>query len=320
MKLMELYRTVVKVGIDYDPRGREGVEKELARRKKRADSLSEKERRYFDAETLVNPYSDTRILAGTGEEKVRKLMVGIDIDIGELLMCDRLNDKGGRVDLVLSHHPLGWARAGLPDVMGMQADILMAVGVPISVAEDLMDSRIKEVERRLLPINFGRIPDAARLLGIPLMCAHTPADNMVSRFLENLFQTNKPYLLEDLIDLLMELPEYQEGTRNKAGPRIVVGSKNRRVGKIVLEMTGGTSGNKQIFQAMAASGVSTIVTMHMTDEYREEARKNHLNVVIAGHISSDTLGMNLLLDEVIKRSGAPLEVIECSGFRRFSRL
>jgi hypothetical protein len=41
--------------------------------------------------------------------------------------------------------------------------------------------------------------------------------------------------------------------------------------------------------------------------------------VIAGHISSDTLGLNLLLDRVEKASGEKLEVINCSGFRRISR-
>jgi len=320
MKLSEFYRSVVQAGMDNDPRGRQAIDKELASRKKRFDSLSEKDKRYFDVETLANPYSDSRILAGSGEEEVKKLLVGIDVDAGEIAVCDRLNQKGAGIDLVMAHHPSGRALAALAGVMGMQSDMLMAAGVPIAVAEDLMDSRIKEVERRMMPTNHNRAPDAARLLGIPLVCTHTPADNMVSGFLENLFKTREPYLLQDLLDLLMEIPEYQEAVRNNAGPRIILGNKDRRAGKVVLEMTGGTSGNKQVFQSMASSGVSTVVGMHMTEEHRDEARKNHLNVVIAGHISSDTLGMNLLLDEVIRRSGQPLEVVECSGFRRIARI
>ncbi len=65
--------------------------------------------------------------------------------------------------------------------------------------------------------------------------------------------------------------------------------------------------------------MNTIVAMHLSEEHRKEAEKNHLNVVIAGHISSDNLGMNLLLDEVGKSAGSPLTVHECSGFRRISR-
>ena len=49
-------------------------------------------------------------------------------------------------------------------------------------------------------------------------------------------------------------------------------------------------------------------------EVRKEAEKHHLHVVIAGHLSSDTPGLNLLLDtlEVCE----PLQLVECSGFKR----
>jgi hypothetical protein len=42
-----------------------------------------------------------------------------------------------------------------------------------------------------------------------------------------------------------------------------------------------------------------------------------IHVAIAGHISSDTLGLNLLLDAMEKRG--PLTVVECSGFKRIRR-
>jgi hypothetical protein len=42
-----------------------------------------------------------------------------------------------------------------------------------------------------------------------------------------------------------------------------------------------------------------------------------IHVVIAGQISSDTLGLNLLPDAMEKRG--PLNVVACSGFKRISR-
>jgi hypothetical protein len=42
-----------------------------------------------------------------------------------------------------------------------------------------------------------------------------------------------------------------------------------------------------------------------------------LNVVVAGHIASDTLGLNLLLDEVEK--GGALDIVGASGFERIRR-
>jgi hypothetical protein len=57
--------------------------------------------------------------------------------------------------------------------------------------------------------------------------------------------------------------------------------------------------------------------MHIPEKHLEEANKHHINVVIAGHIASDTLGMNLLLDAAEKAGQKKFSVIECSGFRRY---
>jgi len=59
------------------------------------------------------------------------------------------------------------------------------------------------------------------------------------------------------------------------------------------------------------------VAMHMKEENREEAEKAHLNIVIAGHMASDSIGMNLFLDELVRRG---IEVVPCSGLIRYSRI
>jgi len=86
---------------------------------------------------------------------------------------------------------------------------------------------------------------------------------------------------------------------------------------VFVDMTGGTSGSKDTLEKLSQSGVGTIVGMHMSEDHRKEAEKHHIHVVIAGHISSDTLGLNLLLDAMETRG--PLTVVECSGFKRIRR-
>ena len=49
---------------------------------------------------------------------------------------------------------------------------------------------------------------------------------------------------------------------------------------------------------------------------RKEAEKANVNVVVAGHISSDSLGMNIILDELEKKG---LEVIPFAGLIRVKR-
>lgn len=112
--------------------------------------------------------------------------------------------------------------------------------------------------------------------------------------MDELIKNKKPEIVGDIIDVLKTVPEYQEAVRRKAGPKIFVGSADNYVGKIVLtEITGGTEGAVGIYAKMAQAGIGTIVGMHMSEDRKREAQKNHINVVIAGHISSDSLGVNL---------------------------
>lgn len=317
MRLSEFFKKAISIGLENDPRGKDFVLKTLEKKRQEYENLKPKEKETFDLESLENPYSDSRILNGTGEEEIKTVLVGIDIEVGEILLAESLKNKGLSVDLVISHHPEGKAYANLYSVMYMQADILHRYGVPINIAEDLMEGRIKEVERKLMPVNHTRAVDAARLLNMPFLCLHTPADNMVASYLQKTFDDKKPYTVDEIIDILLELPEYKEAEKTGAGPKILIGSKNRKAGKIFVDMTGGTEGSKEIFQSLTFSGINTIVGMHLSEEHRKEAEKNHINVVIAGHIASDNLGLNLLLDKVI--SNNEIKVLECSGFRRFVR-
>jgi putative NIF3 family GTP cyclohydrolase 1 type 2 len=317
MKLSDLYKKFIAVGIENDPRGKEVVARELEDAKKRFEDMKPKEKELFDKEKLDNPYSDSRLLFGKGDEEIKDIMVGIDIDVAELILADTLRSRKKPVDLVISHHPSGIAFGNLYSVMYMQAEILRSSGVPINIAEALTEGRMKEVERKLMPANHNRAVDTARILNIPFMCLHTAADNMVAGYLQKLFDDKKPYRLDDVVELLMEIPEYRDAAKYSAGPQVFLGSDKRRTGKIFVDMTGGTEGAKDIFKSLSLSGVNTIVGMHMSDDHRKEAEQNNLNVVIAGHIASDNVGLNLLLDQTL--AGHKINVTECSGFKRFSR-
>lgn len=316
MKLKDIYELFVEMGKNNDPRKTEEINRLLVTAQEEYKELNDKEKTYFDKDRLKNPYNDTRILNGDPEQEIREILVGIDLDSTEVLLADRLREKGESIDLLLAHHPEGKALAGLHRVMHMQEDILAGLGVPINIAQGILVSRISEVERGLMPLNHNRSVDAARLLGFPFMCVHTPADNMVNTFLTNLFDDKEPRTLGDIISTLKEIPEYQEALFVGAGPKIVAGSEKKRAGKIMIDMTGGTGGSDDAFGKLAAAGVGTIVGMHIGEKHRKEAEKNHINVIIAGHMASDSLGMNLLLDALENKG---VKVKACSGLIRIKR-
>ncbi len=317
MKFKELYQLAVEKGIEADPRVKTEVEQALADVRQEYDDLKKKEIKEFDTDQLWNPYDDTRILFGDPGLEITSILAGIDMEVGEVILADRLNDKGTTIDAIVAHHPEGSALAKLYNVMHLQEDILQSIGVPVNIAEGIMANRIKEVERLLMPVNHNQAIDAARILNIPMMCMHTPADNCVTRFLNELFEKNFPRKVKHVVELLKEIPEYAQATGYNAGPKVIAGSPDRRAGKIFIDMTGGTSGSEAAYEQLANADVGTIISMHMKEDYRKKAEKFHLNVVIAGHIASDSLGMNLILDEFEAKG---VQITACSGLIRFSRL
>ena len=319
MRLKDFYKTVVDEGIGADPRGRAFVTGELKRTAEEYKKTKEADKAGFDQDRLFNPYADTRVLNGDLNSVIKRVMVGIDIDAGELAVADRYSEKTAKVDLVLSHHPAGKAYANFYEVMGMQSEIFHKAGVPINIAENTMAPRKKDVERRVLPANHTKAVDAAKLLNINMMCAHTAADNFVSTYLTKLFAEQKPERLKDILDILKEIPEYRLATENNTGPKLFSGSENSRTGRVFVDMTGGTEGPKEIYESASKAGIGTFVGMHYSEEHRKELEKQFINVVVAGHISSDNLGLNLLFDSVMKKCGK-FEIVECSGYRRVSRL
>jgi putative NIF3 family GTP cyclohydrolase 1 type 2 len=317
MKLKEIYELVVKNAIKVDPRSEKGIKSSQEKLKKAFEKLEKKDKDRFDKERLINPYDDTRILYGNPDTEVKTIMAGIDVEVPGILLADRLNEKGKKIDLVVSHHPEGVALAALDKVMGVQADMIHKFGVSINVAEQLLAPRLSQVKRGIHGINHEAPVDAAKLLDIPFMCTHTVCDNLVYNFLQNLMDKKKPETVSEVLDVLRDIPEYKEADKLKAGPMVFAGCEDYRAGKIAcVEITGGTSGAKELYEKMSNAGVGTIISMHMSEDYKKEAEKHNLNVVVAGHMSSDSLGMNLFMDELEKKN---VSIVPMGGYIRFSR-
>ncbi len=321
MKIQDIQNLSIKMGIESDFRGKEGVQKLLDSKKKKFEKLSAEDQKDFDKDALENPYLDSGVYNVSDDKEIKKVLVGIDIGPAEILLAKELGD----IDLVIAHHPIGKGLAQLADVMDLQCDVLSYYGVPINISEGLMKETISEVARGVNSSNHQRTVDAAKLMKINLMNSHTPCDNLAAKFLKDLIEGKKIEKVSDLINILKEIPEYKTAMKIEAGPKIFVGSPENRCGKIALsEITGGTEGSPKLYEKMAQAGVGTVVGMHISEEHKKEAELAHVNIVIAGHISSDSLGVNLFMDELEKQGSLPggqgIEIIPCSGFTRFSRV
>ncbi len=318
MTIQQIFDLMIQSGIDADPRGRQKVEKILENNKKEYEELSDAKKAEYDTDKLSNPYADSGFHFGDPKKEVKRVLVGIDMDSSEVLLAKELERQGKPIDLIIGHHPIGKSLALLADVMDIQTDVLARAGVPENLAEGVLRDRLGQVSRSVAPINHYQAIDAAKLLDIPIINIHTPADNSVWHFIDQFIKEKNPSTVGEVVKALKEIPEYAEAVKLQAGPCIFSGDDKSRAGKIVVSgMTGGTGGSEKVYEKMSNAGIGTEIAMHINEKNREEAAKYYVNVVIAGHIASDSIGMNLILDKLEKFG---IEIIPCSGLIRHSRL
>ncbi len=311
MTQKEILKLAIAMGVKADLRGEEAVKKYLARQKKKFEELPAAKKEEFDQERLTNPYLDSGIWVDSNQP-VKKILAAIDVTTGEVMLAKELG-----ADTIINHHPLGKGLARLDEVMHLQADVLALYGVPINIAESMLKVRISEVARGVHVVNHYKTVDAARLMGLNLMNVHTPCDNLVASFLKKEVERLKPEYVGEVVEIIKKIEEYKQSARQGAPVRLYAGAEENRAGRIAFtEITGGTEGTKEIYGQMSTAGVGTIVAMHLSEEHRKNAEAAHLNVVVAPHIASDSLGMNLFLDELEKKG---IKIVPCGGLIRVKR-
>lgn len=319
MKLKTLFKRSIEIGIDHDPRSKQYINKLLQRQKDAYKKLEGTEKEMFDEERTWNPYADCRILTGTGEEEVKRLMVGIDIETQDVLLADRLREKGEKIDAILIHHPEGRALADLDLVMTLQSDVYAGAGVPLNQSDHLLRPRQDRIRRSIHADNLFRTERTAELLGLPIFNMHTVTDNLVWAFIEKNICQKKFEELGEIMDALMKMEEYRWYAKKGNPPMLLNGSRTQRPGKVVAtEFTGGTNGPDDLIEKQAAAGVGTILAMHFTEKEYEKGKEHNINLIQCSHMASDAMGINLLLD-ILSKEEKKLETLDVSGFIRVKR-
>jgi putative NIF3 family GTP cyclohydrolase 1 type 2 len=316
MTIQEIYDLAIQMAIKADPRGEAFVNKLLEKAKKEYKDLPEKKKKYYDVENLTNPYSDTRMYHGDPKKQVKRILAGIDISSAEVLLYDRLNEKGMGLDLLIAHHPEGIALTALHEVMDLQTDMYGNNGMPLNVSHALMQGRMVDVQRKIHPTNYNQAIDTAKLLDVPFMSLHTIWDNLGNQFILDYIKGKNYDTVGEIVEDLMDIPEYVEATKAKAGPLVISGSEKSRAGKVAVFYTGGTNPAKEIYMELAKTGIGTIIDMHMPEDSVKEMKKLHVNVINAGHMSSDSIGANIFFDALEKKG---VDVVACSGLIRVKR-
>ncbi|MEO6797190.1 MAG: hypothetical protein ABI401_00690 [Candidatus Dormibacter sp.] len=243
---------------------------------------------------------------------VSRVLFGIDIDVGEVLLARALG-----LDGVIAHHPLGnAARLGIPRIIGRHRDQMLAEGIPAAVAEPLVLARARPVARALHSANYDRVVEAARQLQMPLMNIHLAADILARRFFEDFVRTasqNQSLTAGALVASLALVPEM---ARALVKPELWLGAERNPVGRWIVQMAAGTNGGAAIYRTYYEHGIDTILAMHLDDRDLRELellQRPGANLIITGHMPSDSIGVNRVI-AAIEEQG--VEVIAGAGVIR----
>lgn len=241
-------------------------------------------------------------------ENIKRVLMGVDMETPEIMLAKNLG-----FDAVVSHHP----HTGSPDVhfakvMDIQIDRMMYFGIPVNRAQKALRKKQSSVERGSHAGNYDRTASAAKLLEMPYMNIHLPADLIgereIQRYLDDKFLHLPKAKLKDVVDALNELEVYKNAL---ASPVIRVGSENDYAGRIAVLFAGGTNGGVDVYKAYFEEGIGTIIAMHCPEDVKIAVEEQNIgNVIVAGHMPSDSIGLQKIAE---KWRSLGVEVVTMAG-------
>lgn len=238
-----------------------------------------------------------------------RVMMGIDIGTGELLLAKQLGRDG-----VIAHHPAGGsATLNFPEVLTRHVELMVEHGVPATAARDAIQAMMTRAILRAQTANFDHIPSVARLLKLPFLNIHLPLDEigrkiMVDTINEHVEPLGENARVQDAIDALMTLPEFANAQTRIMVP---VGAVDQPLGKFAVVHGAGTNGGYPVARAYFDNGVRTVLYIHVAPEEAERLRREGGgNLIVTGHIASDLLGINRYVAALEERG---VEVLRMSG-------
>lgn len=235
-----------------------------------------------------------------------KILYGIDITQTELLYAKQQN-----YDCVIAHHPVGLINSW--KVFWKHLDQLLSKGIPEKEAKEIIEKKITLFKFSSHARNYDAIPAFARILGIPFMNVHCPSDELGRRLIANAIEKlGENSKLGDLQSHLEN--EFIEFKLAATKIEIAKGNKEDKLGNWIFSHGALTNGGFDIADLYYKNGQDTVIYIHIAPgELVRILNLEKGNLVITGHLVSDSIGINPFLDELEKKG---CSIVHCGGLIR----
>lgn len=234
-------------------------------------------------------------------ESIKRVLVGIDLEGPELLWA-----KAEGMDLVITHHPPGGLSAlNFWQVLWRHVELMVGYGVPEDIARAALTDLLRENRLQNHARNYLRLPALAQRLGIAYMNIHTPLDEIGRKRLVQAVEKLSPKASvgELMAHLRREFGEFRNAL---TAMEVVVGSSQNPAGKVAVIHGAGTNGGYPVAKVLFDHGVDTVLYIHIRPHEAHRLAQEYggtgKNLVVTGHIASDSLGINPFVEE-LRRHG-----------------
>ncbi len=237
----------------------------------------------------------------TGEDLTR-ILFGIDISTSELFLAQKYE-----CDCVIAHHPLGNnAVLNFHKVIDKHADIMIKNGIPEKEAYESIKKLKNTLKIKNHARNYTHLPSVAENMGMPLMNIHNPLDEIGRRIMQETIDTAQPENVQDVVDALYTLPEFQDALTEI---EIAVGSVDGNASKTVVAHGAGTNGGADVAKTYFKHGCC-VVYIHLRPNDYAKLKEEEGSLIVSGHVASDSVGINPFLQALEKEN---IEIIRISG-------
>jgi len=231
-------------------------------------------------------------------DNIRKVLFCVDAGVPELLLA-----KQSGYDAVIAHHPPGGTAAiNIYQVFERHVQQMVTAGIPEREAENAVKKKLEQLEVEAHTRNFAHAVDVAKLLKIPYMNIHTPLDEVGRRIMSEQINSRirKNSTLQDVVSALKDLPEFKNAITKI---KIRLGKAKNSAGKVVVSHGAGTNGGYEIAKTYFKHGIGTVVYIHISPGDLGQLKADGVgNLIVTGHIASDSVGINPLIKELEKRN------------------
>lgn len=225
---------------------------------------------------------------------IHRVLAGIDMGVAELLAARELG-----YDCVARHHNIIPASSHMGEwVYHDHLQNMLRHEIPIQIAQKVVEGRKREVRHSLHANNLSGPISMAKLMHMPFIGIHTPSDLLAEQAIEKqlrpLLEAEPQVTLQQIVDELKKIREFAESPQ---GPEIWVGSPDSYAGKVLVTMAGVLDFELEEYKAYIDAGYGTFLTMHLSPSVEKALQEDgRCNVIVTGHMASDSLGFNQILD------------------------